>query len=60
MAKDRTASTSDNNSGKCKQKFGKRSESCVQCDGYEAWFHITSANLSETQYKPLRKIKESF
>lgn len=60
MTKGRTASISDNNCGKCKQKFGKKCESCVQCDGCEAWFHITCANLSETQYKALREIKESF
>ena len=60
MAKDRTASISDNNCGKCKQKFDKKSESCVQCDGCEAWFQFTCANSSETQYKSLREIKESF
>ena len=32
----------------------------MQCDGCEAWFHITCANLSETQYKSLLEIKESF
>ena len=32
----------------------------MQCDGCSAWFHITWANLGETQYKSLREIKGSF